>query len=256
MNAVTQAANLLAHAKQVCILTGAGVSAESGIPTFRDKQTGLWESYRAEELASIDGFLAQPRFVWQWYQWRRNLIKDKRPNAAHRALAQWQSSAATLGQRVTLISQNVDDLHEQAGSTVHKLHGSIWHNHCIDCGAPYEKNARQLDVQALIACPACGGYVRPSVVWFGEGLPAQPWRIAEQAATGCDVFLSIGTSSVVYPAAGLVSLAKSCGAKVIEVNPNPSDLTIVDIQLAYKAGEVLPKLVTEMTKLLEKLKSG
>ena len=262
-----QATEVLDKASRVCILTGAGISAESGIPTFRDKQVGLWEQYRAEDLASVDAFERDPQLVWSWYQWRRQLVQDKSPNPAHLALAKWQQ--ANL-QQLTLITQNVDDLHEQAGSTVTHLHGHLWRNRCSQCDTPYATPTAPLpsttDKQSstsnqqlqhsraaasydneLINCPHCQGYIRPDIVWFGESLPVESWQTAEQAAADCEVFISIGTSSLVYPAAGLAQLAKQNGAKIIEINPNPTPNTLVDITLAQKAGVILPLLVQQLS---------
>lgn len=244
-----QAVHAIISARKVCILTGAGISAESGIPTFRDKQTGLWENYRAEDLANINAFHRDPQLVWSWYQWRRTLVQDKKPNPAHHALFEWvQKTPSTQSgqtQEVVLITQNVDDLHEQAGSTAAHLHGHLWKNRCADCHKPYEA---PIDYQsdALLICEHCGGYVRPDIVWFGEMLPQQAWQHAELAASECDVFISIGTSSIVYPAAGLAGLAKSHGATIIEVNPNPTNAPVVDIQLEGKAGDILPALVAAL----------
>ncbi|MGB2140501.1 MAG: SIR2 family NAD-dependent protein deacylase [Psychrobacter sp.] len=252
---VEQAAQLLQSAKRVCILTGAGISAESGIPTFRDKQTGLWEKFRAEDLASPVAFARDPKLVWSWYQWRRQLVHDKAPNPAHQALAQWQAASSSLGQHITLITQNVDDLHEQAGSDAIHLHGHLWKNRCSQCDSVYEDNAKDkpLDFdEQLITCPHCGSYIRPDIVWFGEALPVAAWQMAEEAAANCDVFMSIGTSSLVYPAAGLAQLAKQNGAKIIEVNPNPTPSTVVDITLAAKAGAVMPVLINQLTDKTDK----
>lgn len=261
---VQRAATLLQAAQRICILTGAGVSAESGIPTFRDKQTGLWEQFRAEDLASPDAFERDPKLVWSWYQWRRKLVHDKAPNPAHHALAQWQKSAEASKSQLTLITQNVDDLHEQAGSTVIHLHGHLWRNRCNQCDASYHyksvdqksallnnsKENNSKDVinfdDELITCQHCGGYIRPDIVWFGESLPVDAWQTAEQAAANCEVFISIGTSSLVYPAAGLAQLAKQNGATIIEINPNPTPNTIVDITLAAKAGVVMPLLLDQI----------
>ncbi len=249
---VQRAAELLATQSRICILTGAGISAESGIPTFRDKQTGLWEHYRAEDLASVDAFMRDPKLVWSWYQWRRQLVHDKAPNPAHQAIAEWQQSAESHGQQITLITQNVDDLHEQAGSTVTHLHGHLWRNRCSQCDEPYGEQTALIDKKSLsfdselINCPHCDGYIRPDIVWFGEMLPTKAWHTAEDSAANCEVFISIGTSSLVYPAAGLAQLAKSNGAKVIEINPNPTPNTLVDITLAEKAGVVMPLLVAQL----------
>ncbi|MCH1783543.1 MAG: NAD-dependent deacetylase [Psychrobacter glaciei] len=254
---VKLAAKLLAAKQHICILTGAGISAESGIPTFRDKQTGLWENYGVEDLATPEAFVRDPKLVWSWYQWRRQLVADKVPNPAHHALAQWQYHAQTSDQQVTLITQNVDDLHEQAGSSVTHLHGHLWRNRCGQCQTPSQdqprtsydnRNTMSFD-EALLTCPHCGGYIRPDIVWFGEALPIQAWQIAEEAAANCEVFISIGTSSLVYPAAGLAQLAKQNGAKIIEINPDPTPNTIVDITLAEKAGVILPLLIEEITAL-------
>ena len=254
---VELAAKLLTSKQRICLLTGAGISAESGIPTFRDKQTGLWENYGVEELATPEAFARDPKLVWSWYQWRRQLVANKKPNPAHHALAQWQYHTQSSDQQLTLITQNVDDLHEQAGSTVTHLHGNLWRNRCSQCETPYQDQARaSYDTQnalnfgdTLITCSHCDGYVRPDIVWFGEALPVQAWETAESAAADCEVFISIGTSSLVYPAAGLAQLAKQNGAKVIEINPHPTPNAIVDITLAEKAGVVLPILIQQLTEL-------
>jgi len=254
---VQDAAKLLVSKQHICILTGAGISAESGIPTFRDKQTGLWENYKAEDLATPDAFARDPKLVWSWYQWRRKLVADKTPNPAHHALAQWQQHTMSNQQQLTLITQNVDNLHEQAGSTVIHLHGNLWRNRCSQCHIPYinelEGSKNSEDTinfdESLLTCPHCNGYIRPDIVWFGEALPVDAWQTAESAAAHCEVFISIGTSSLVYPAAGLAQLAKQNGAKLIEINPDPTPNTIVDITLAEKAGVVMPVLIAQMTAL-------
>jgi len=251
---VERAAELLESKQHICLLTGAGISAESGIPTFRDKQTGLWKNYRAEDLATPDAFARDPKLVWSWYQWRRQLVASKKPNPAHTALAQWQDHIQSTNQQLTLITQNVDDLHEQAGSAVTHLHGNLWRNRCSQCQIPYtiqlkgaynSENSISFD-EALMTCQHCDGYIRPDIVWFGESLPMRAWQTAEEAAANCDVFISIGTSSLVYPAAGLAQLAKHNGAKIIEINPYPTPNTLVDITLAAKAGVILPELVKRM----------
>ena len=259
-----QATQILAKSSQICILTGAGISVESGIPTFRDKQIGLWEQYRAEDLASAEAFERDPQLVWSWYQWRRELVHDKVPNAAHLALARWQR----LGlHNLALITQNVDDLHEQAGSSATHLHGHLWRNRCSQCDKSYKSksetsaakaNAKNFDKthynfnEDLITCQHCAGYIRPDIVWFGESLPVDAWQSAEQAAAHCEVFISIGTSSLVYPAAGLAQLAKQNGAKIIEINPNSTTNSFVDITLAAKAGEVMPLLVAAIANTYQK----
>lgn len=241
-NSTQAVADLLASAKRISILTGAGISAESGIPTFRDKQTGLWENYRAEDLASIDAFERDPKMVWSWYQWRRGVIADKKPNPAHHALTQLLKWGEAQHKSMALITQNVDDLHEQAGSQATHLHGHLWKNKCSQCEAHFDDSLDYSDSQ-LLNCPQCGGYIRPDIVWFGEMLPQQQWQYAENAASHCDVFISIGTSSLVYPAAGLSQLAKQNGAHLVEINLNPTENPAIDIVLAGKAGEILPKLV-------------
>lgn len=254
---VQLAAELLATQSRICILTGAGISAESGIPTFRDKQTGLWQQYRAEDLATPTAFERDPKLVWSWYQWRRQLVHEKKPNPAHLALAEWQQAADKNKQNVTLVTQNVDDLHEQAGSRVTHLHGHLWRNRCHDCGTAFENEAKAVDSSKdalifddeLINCQHCSGYIRPDIVWFGESLPEQAWQTAEDAAANCEVFISIGTSSLVYPAAGLAHLAKQNGAKLIEINPDPTPNTIVDITLAANAGVIMPLLMQQITAL-------
>ncbi len=246
--ALKEVRNLVKQAKRVCVLTGAGVSAESGISTFREAQDGkgLWSEYDPQQLASLDGFLQDPEKVWQWYQWRREVNQDKKPNPAHIALALWQQQAKASGeQEVILVTQNVDGLHQKAGSDpnayeVIDIHGNIWKNHCLQCREQYLE-----DVSGLLQvpeCKACGGQVRPSVVWFGEALNEKKWQAAETAAYCCDLFLSIGTSSQVYPAAGLMMLAKSQGAKIVEINPEPTQSSVVDYQIQGFAGLVLPSL--------------
>ena len=254
---VQRAAKLLAASSQICVLTGAGISAESGIPTFRDKQTGLWQHYRAEDLATPTAFERDPKLVWSWYQWRRQLVHEKTPNPAHLALAEWQQQAKNNNQSLTLVTQNVDDLHEQAGSTVTHLHGHLWRDRCHECGTAFEDKAEVLNSRKesinfddeLVTCQHCDGYIRPDIVWFGEALPEQAWQTAEYAAANCEVFISIGTSSLVYPAAGLAHLAKQNGAKLIEINPDPTPNTIVDITLAANAGMIMPLLMQEITAL-------
>ena len=239
------ATHLISKANRIFLLTGAGISAESGIPTFRDKQTGLWENYRAEDLANINAFKKDPQTVWSWYQWRRGLVQDKQPNPAHYALANLQQWATDNHKDCSLITQNVDDLHEQAGSQAIHLHGHLWKNKCSQCDASFSDAIDYNDLQ-LLSCPMCGGHIRPDIVWFGEMLPQGAWQYAEEAAVHCDVFISIGTSSLVYPAAGLAQLAKQTGAKVIEINLNPTQSPLVDVVLAGQAGEILPKILAAL----------
>jgi NAD-dependent deacetylase len=226
----------------VVALTGAGISAESGVPTFRDAQTGLWARYSAEQLATPEAFLANPRLVWDWYSWRRQLTAKADPNPGHLALVQLQARIAEF----TLVTQNVDGLHARAGSRdVIELHGSIATTLCFDEREPVADYTD--DGQAPPRCPRCGALLRPGVVWFGESLPPQALARAERAARACDVMLSIGTSSLVQPAAGLPLLAKQQGALLIEVNPSPTPLTPhADEVLSGPAGQVLPQLLQQL----------
>jgi NAD-dependent deacetylase len=238
MTAIENARALLNSVKSIAVLTGAGISAESGIPTFRGA-TGLWKQFRPEELATPEAFARDPQTVWEWYHWRRKLIAEANPNAGHRALARLEQ----LTPKFTLITQNVDGLHQAAGSKeVLELHGSIWKLRCTRCRREWFDWDTPEDRQ-LVYCQ-CGALARPGVVWFGEGLPPDVWTQAEQAVRSCDLLLLIGTSAVVYPAAGLAPLARSSGAKVIEINIEASPMSgIVHLQLTGRAGEILPELV-------------
>lgn len=233
-------------AKHVVVFTGAGVSQESGIPTFRDAMTGMWEEFDAESLATREAFSRDRDFVWGWYEWRRAMVQRCHPNSAHLAIA----AMASCFPKLTLITQNVDDLHERAGSKdVIHLHGSLQQPRCYSCGYPYVlpsgipgalPDGRRL---APPQCPSCGGWIRPGVVWFGEDLPADSWMQAKMAVKTCDVFFSIGTSSSVYPAADLPFEAAERGACVIQVNPTPTELDRVsNYNLKGKAGEIMKAL--------------
>jgi NAD-dependent deacetylase len=220
------------------VLTGAGISAESGLPTFRGAG-GLWRSFRAEDLATPQAFARDPHLVWEWYDWRRSVHAKCAPNAGHRALAALESRDLTF----TLITQNVDNLHEQAGNKnmVH-LHGSLWRVRCTRCAR--EEVNMQVPLDPLPPVCACGRMQRPGVVWFGEPLPEAELRAAVAAAQAADVFLVIGTSSLVYPAAALPRVALEHGARVIEVNLDATDLSAVaHVSLRGKAGEILPQLI-------------
>jgi NAD-dependent deacetylase len=235
MDAVRQ---WLRDASSIAALTGAGVSAESGVPTFRGNH-GLWKQYRAEELATPGAFARDPKLVWEWYDWRRSLIAEAKPNPGHYALAAAESRA----RKFTLITQNVDGLHELAGSrNVLRLHGSIWILRCLNCQR--EREDRRTPLPELPPHCECGGVLRPGVVWFGEALPTQIWRDAESAARSADLFLMIGTSAVVYPAAGLAAMAKSSGARVVEINIAETGLSdSIDEFLQGPSGELLPQLI-------------
>jgi NAD-dependent deacetylase len=239
---VEQAAASLRSARHVCVLTGAGISAESGIPTFRDALTGLWGRFRPEDLATPEAFERDPKLVWEWYEWRRELVRKAEPNPGHYALAE----LAARVPRLTLVTQNVDGLHQRAGNRdVLEYHGNLLRDRCTVEQVVAERSGDSRD--GLPRCRACGGLLRPDVVWFGEAIPTGPMVAAAQAALGCDVFLSIGTSSLVYPAAGLAAAALEAGATVIEINPNRTDLsTEADIVLGGPSGVLLPRLLTAL----------
>jgi NAD-dependent deacetylase len=235
---IAQAKECIAQAKSLAVLTGAGISAESGLPTFRGPG-GLWRSFRPEQLATPEAFHRDPQLVWEWYDWRRSVHATCEPNAGHRALAQLEQRAPSF----LLITQNVDSLHERAGSrgVVH-LHGSLWRVRCMVCRG--EEENTQVPLNPLPPRCVCGGMMRPDVVWFGEALPQPAIEQAMQAAYSADVFLVAGTSSVVYPAAALPHVARQHGARVIEVNLEPTELSAVaDISLRGKCGEILPQLL-------------
>ncbi|MFQ5593488.1 MAG: NAD-dependent deacetylase [Anaerolineae bacterium] len=241
---IEQAAGLTAQAQQVVVFTGAGVSKESGLPTFRDAQEGLWAKYDPEELASLEGFRRKPELVWTWYQHRRTLYGDVQPNPGHLAIAELE----TLVPRVVVITQNVDNLHRRAGSTdIIELHGNIYRFKCLDEGRRMKLNELEQTDDAPPHCPHCGSLVRPDVVWFGEYLPAGALERAIHESRQCDVMLVVGTSAVVQPAALLPFEAANHGASIIEVNPNPSGATrIADLFLQGPSGEVLPQVLDEL----------
>lgn len=228
----------IAEARSVVVLTGAGVSAESGVPTFRGPG-GLWRERRPEQLASPEAFNRDPKFVWEWYDWRRTVLKDVQPNPAHFAIAELERKKDGF----LLVTQNVDGLHDKAGSQkAVKLHGDIWTLRCLTCGV-----ARRDERAPLPQVPPhceCGGMLRPGVVWFGEALPGEAWQRAEAATRSAELVIVVGTSAVVYPAAGLVPLAKACGARVIECNMEETPYSAgLDRSFRGKAGELLPALI-------------
>ncbi len=231
----------LRDARHVCVLTGAGVSAESGVPTFRDAQEGLWAKYRAEDLATPEAFMADPELIWRWYRWRRDLVNEVEPNPGHYALARLADNVP----RLTLVTQNVDNLHQRAGSRdVIEFHGNLFVDRCFADGTE-QIGDDSLDVPV---CTECGGPLRPGVVWFGEAIPEHALNASWAAAIDCDVFLSVGTSSLVYPAAGLADVAQQNGAVVAEVNPNPTMVSSgFDFAIAGNSGVVLPELVDSVT---------
>lgn len=252
----------LARSSRVAILSGAGVSAESGIPTFRGAG-GLWRSYRATDLASPDAWARDPGLVWEFYNYRRMIMGDKAPNPGHVALAEFEQRWRQAGRHTRIITQNIDGLHTQAGShDVIRLHGSLWHVRDVDTGVVYDNTevpitpafegsgspdpnaeTRRFSDADLPRSPT-GGILRPHVVWFGEGLDPDILNAAAQETAQCDVFLVIGTSAVVYPAAGLVPLARKGGAVVAEINLERTPATdVCDFFFQGKSGEVLPELL-------------
>jgi NAD-dependent deacetylase len=240
---VEYARELLEQATSVAVLTGAGISAESGIPTFRDALTGLWEKFRPEELATPEAFEANPRLVWEWYAWRRALVLKALPNAGHRALVAIERRCRAREVDFTLVTQNVDGLHRAAGSErVVELHGNIRRVKCFAGHHPAPSWPEE--GEEVPTCARCGSLLRPDVVWFGEALPPDALAAALAAARACDVFLCVGTSAVVEPAASLPSIAGESGARVIEVNPERTLLTRqASVSLRGSAGEILPLLV-------------
>ncbi|HWY40344.1 MAG TPA: NAD-dependent deacylase [Chthoniobacterales bacterium] len=236
MNFPTELLNQLRDARKIVALTGAGISAESGLATFRDAQTGLWSKFKPEELATAEAFRQNPKLVSDWYAWRREQALNAKPNAGHLALAEMEMRAPEF----MLVTQNVDGLHLRAGNKqIVELHGNIHRFRCFENDCPSDN----FDVEHS-RCRSCGGNLRPDVVWFGEMLPPAALESAMTAAEECDVFFSIGTSSLVYPAADLWRRAKNKGALVMEINRDPTPLTpLADYSFLGKAGEILPELV-------------
>ena len=241
-------AQQLRKAQHVVIFTGAGASAESGIPTFRDALTGLWERFDPAQLATSEAFRANPALCWGWYEWRRQNVGQAKPNGAHLAIAE----LARHVHKLTVVTQNVDDLHERAGSQdVIHLHGSLHSPRCIDCGQPYilslTSDALPEDGSRIEPprCSACSGYVRPGVVWFGEMLPESAWNAGLAAAEECDIFLSIGTSGIVYPAAELPLRALGRGATVVHINPARFDISGQEHFLEGPASVMMQSLLRE-----------
>jgi NAD-dependent deacetylase len=238
---IVQVAQRIQSASRISLLTGAGVSAASGVPTFRGAE-GLWKSYSPQELATPEAFRRDPKLVWEWYDWRRGLISKCHPNAAHRILALWSKRYPGL----TLITQNVDGLHEKAGTeNVIRFHGSIWEvfcwNRCMSSPDRWFYDAVPLP-SIPPPCPYCGGLIRPGVVWFGEGIDTEVLERSAEALD-CDVFMTVGTSALVYPAAGLVSEARRKGAFTVEINleATPASET-VDLSLQGPAEVVLQRV--------------
>lgn len=235
---------LARSASRVAVLTGAGMSAESGIPTFRDAQTGLWSNFEPAALASPEGWTRDSDLVWGWYQWRTELVRRAQPNAGHSALTTWQQRA-----HLDIATQNVDDLHERAGSKViSHVHGSLFDPRCSECGVHSQPSPDPTDEQSDRVppppCPECGGPMRPGAVWFGEPLPESEWTSAVNAVESADLVLVVGTSGAVFPFAGLPAMARSCGATVVEINPVETEISdIADHRWRTTAAVGLPALV-------------
>lgn len=231
----------LRHAKSVAVLTGAGISAESGVPTFRGEE-GIWKKFKPEELANFDAFIRNPDLVWEWYKHRKRIIATIQPNPGHYALAEMERHHEDF----SIVTQNIDNLHRRAGSRkVYELHGNIERNYCVDCGKRFT-NDEIMRQENAPRCTACNGLVRPDVVWFGELLPVDQWDLSVAVAERSEVFFSIGTSAIVYPAASLPTVAKRAGAYVVEINVEPTEISYrIDETIVGKSGEVLPQLVEE-----------
>jgi NAD-dependent deacetylase len=227
----------LVNAERVAVLTGAGISAESGVPTFRGKD-GLWRQYRATDLATPEAFTTDPELVWEFYNWRRELLAPLQPNAAHHALAEMEGRIP----RFTLITQNIDGLHQRAGSrNMLELHGNIWWVRCTGCGSTVED--RRTPLPKLPGCSSCGALLRPHVVWFGEPLDPVVLETAYSVVQSCQVMLIIGTSALVQPAASMGLLAHRQGAFVAEINLDPTPYTgAYHLSILGKAGDIVPKL--------------
>ncbi len=234
-----------AESRHIVCFTGAGISAESNIPTFRGNE-GIWSKFKPEELANFDAFMKNPRLVWEWYAARKKIIHDSAPNPGHYALVELER----LVPRVTIVTQNIDNLHRRAGSSViHELHGNIERNYCIACGETCTDEIMQSG-ELPPKCSSCGGLIRPDVVWFGEFLPQDAWNASEDAARYCDVCLSLGTSGVVYPAASIPRVAKESGAYLVEINPEPTPISeCSDVTIIGRSGIVLPELIRSLRHL-------
>ncbi len=243
---IERAAEFLARSSQITAFTGAGISSESGVPTFRGKD-GLWRQYRAETLATPEAFERDPALVWQWYDWRRGLIATVSPNPGHEVLADWGKRLP----RFTIITQNIDGLHEKAGSSnIVELHGNIWKLRCTREGTVTGATETPLP-RIPPVCPQCQALLRPHVVWFGESLDPAVLSEAFRLSSGSEVMLVIGTSALVYPAASLPTVASEAGAKIIEINPDPTPLSSsADISLRGKSGEILPLLSDRLRDIL------
>ena len=235
---ILEAQNRIAHAHAITVLTGAGISADSGVPTFRGEE-GLWRNFKAEDLATPEAFSNNPRLVWEWYDWRRKLIASKMPNPAHLSLVELEKKAREF----TLITQNVDGLHLWAGTqNLIELHGNIWQVRCTQCDSIFYNLDVPIDI--LPQCSQCQGLIRPHIVWFGEALNPVHIRKTQKVIETCDIMLVIGTSGMVQPAASFAGEARSAGAFVIEINLAPTlDKESVDVSLQGRAKDIVPMLL-------------
>jgi NAD-dependent protein deacetylase/lipoamidase len=230
-------------AEKIVFFTGAGISAESGIPIFRGKD-GIWNKLKPEELANFNSFLKNPNMVWEWYNHRKQIVHNSRPNEAHISIVKMQE----IFPSVIVVTQNIDNLHRRAGSKyIYELHGNIEKNYCIQCGKRYDYD---FEFEGKVPKCSCGGLIRPDIVWFGEFLPEDQFNASEQASERCDIFFIVGTSAVVYPAASLIYTAKAAGAFLVEINIEETEISsIVNESCFGKAGEILPMIYDEIRKI-------
>lgn len=235
-------AKIAKNCRKIVVLTGAGISAESGVPTFRGKE-GLWGKFKAEELATMDAFMANPAIVWEWYNWRRDLMCKVEPNPGHYALAEMEK----LKDDFTLVTQNVDGLHKIAGSqNILELHGNIYRNKCVKCNRLHNESL-DIDPNDIPTCESCGGKLRPDVVWFGEMLDRMVIETAFRVSEQSELFFSVGTSAIIHPAASLPMTAKQMGATLVEVNPEETPLSyMADYSIRAKSGEYMPELIEKI----------
>jgi NAD-dependent deacetylase len=234
--------NRLREAESVVFFTGAGMSAESGIPTFRGKD-GIWNKLKPEELANFNAFMRNPEMVWEWYKYRRSIVHNSQPNEGHKTIAKLQD----IIKNVTVVTQNVDNLHRRAGSSsIYELHGNIERNYCIKCRTFYNED---IDIKDKVPKCSCGGLIRPDVVWFGEMLPEDVFEGAETVSARSDIFFVVGTTGIVYPAASMIYIAKRAGAYIVEVNIEETEVSQAADESYYgEAGRILPAIYNELVK--------